>query len=78
MDETRVLTNNKVSHFILRIDVDPASGIQYEKLVNDLKPKSSSYKAELHTNFNIDVNKHLTRTFLKGRTDGLYVSSKVI
>ena len=57
MDETRVLINNKVSHFILRIDVDPASGIQYDKLVNDLKPKSSSYKVELHTNFNIDVNK---------------------
>ena len=23
MEETRVLMNNKVSHFILRIDVDP-------------------------------------------------------
>lgn len=57
MDETRVLTNNKVSHFILRIDVDPASGIQYDKLVNDLKAKASSYKVELHTNFNIDINK---------------------
>lgn len=48
--------NNKVSHFILRIDVDPSCGVQYDKLVNDLKPGATSYKVELHTNFNVDVN----------------------
>ena len=56
MEETRVLMNNKVSHFILRIDVDPSCGVQYDKLVNDLKPEATSYKVELHTNFNVDVN----------------------
>lgn len=57
MEDTRILINNKVSHFILRIDMDPSSGVQYDKLVDDLKPFSTSYKVELHTNYNVDINK---------------------
>ena len=56
MEENRTLNNNKVTQFILRIDIDPGSNLNFEQLVADLKPGASSYKVELHSNFPIDVN----------------------
>lgn len=56
MEEVRTLMNNKISQFLLRIDLDPSINLNYEKLVFDLKERAASYKVELHTNFPIDLN----------------------
>lgn len=57
MDNNRILLNNKISQFILRIDLTPDTKVDFKRLAEDLKSEYSSYKTELHVNYNINIQK---------------------
>lgn len=57
MANNRTLLNNKISQFILRIDLSKDVDINYLKLTELLKDKYDSYKTELHVNYNVDIEK---------------------
>lgn len=51
----RTLANNKISQFILRIDLAPDSNIDFGVLAEMLKVDYGSLKTELKVNFNVNV-----------------------
>lgn len=73
MDNNRVLLNNKISQFILRIDLTPDTKVDFKRLAEDLKGEYNSYKTELHVNYNIniekvEINKEDFITYILGNT----------
>jgi len=51
----RTLANNKISQFILRIDLTPDSQVDFATLADKLKGDYGSLKTELKVNFNVNV-----------------------
>lgn len=51
----RTLRNNKISHFILRIDLSEDSDVNFKLLADFLKSKFESYRTELHVNYNVNI-----------------------
>ena len=47
MENNRILQNNKISHFILRIDFTKDIQIDYKMLSESLKDEFATFKTEL-------------------------------
>ena len=56
IQENRVLRNNKIAQFILRIDIDKRNQIDFAKLADDLKDDYDFSKQEVATNLNLDLD----------------------
>lgn len=56
MENNRILQNNKISHFILRIDFTKDIQIDYKMLSESLKEEFTIYKTELHSNYNVNID----------------------
>ena len=56
MENNRILQNNKISHFILRIDFTKDIQIDYKMLSESLKDEFTIYKTELHSNYNVNID----------------------
>ena len=52
----RILQNNKISHFILRIDFTKDIQIDYKILSESLKDEFETYRTELHSNYNVNID----------------------
>lgn len=57
MEDNRVLQNNKISHFILRINLTKDVMIDYKSLFDSLKDAYEVCKAELQPNYNVNIGK---------------------
>lgn len=55
MNENRTLTSNKINQFILRIDFENKSQINFQQLTEVLRDYFLSYKTELRHNYNVDI-----------------------
>lgn len=53
---SNLLKNNKVSKFILRIDLQDVGNLKFEKLANDLKGSYSEFKTEMEHNLNVEIS----------------------
>lgn len=72
----RTLQKNKISQFILRIDLTPDSSIDFGNLAEILKNDYGSMKTELKVNFNVnvqtvEVKREQYLTYLLGETPGV-------
>ena len=56
MENNRILQNNKISHFILRIDFTKDIQIDYKMLSESLKDEFATFKTELHSNYNVNID----------------------
>ena len=56
MENNRILQNNKISHFILRIDFTKDIQIDYKMLSESLKGEFATFKTELHSNYNVNID----------------------
>lgn len=56
MENNRILQNNKISHFILRIDFTKDIQIDYKILSESLKDEFETYRTELHSNYNVNID----------------------
>ena len=57
MENDRILQNNRITHFILRVDLLQDTQIDYKQLADSLKGEFETYKTELHFNYNVDIDK---------------------
>lgn len=57
MENNRILQNNKITHFILRVDLLQDAQIDYKQLADSLKIEFETYKTELHFNYNVNIDK---------------------
>lgn len=57
MENNRILQNNKITHFILRIDFTKDIQIDYKMLFESLKGEFATFKTELHSNYNVNIDK---------------------
>lgn len=54
--ESKTLQNNKISQFILRIDLMPGDIIDFQWLAEQLSQEYGTTRTELHVNYNVDMN----------------------
>lgn len=54
---SRTLQNNKISQFILRIDLTPGSNVDFKWLAETLSTDYGQIRTQLHINYNININK---------------------
>lgn len=47
MENDRILQNNRITHFILRVDLLQDTQIDYKQLADSLKGEFETYKTEL-------------------------------
>lgn len=65
MSTERTLSNNKISQFILRIDLTPESRINFTQLVDDLKSEYGSFSTEIKNNIEVNYNIQSQRVEVK-------------
>lgn len=53
----RTLQNNKISQFILRIDLTPGSRVDFKWLAETLSTDYGQIRTQLHVNYNVNINK---------------------
>ena len=54
---TKTLQNNKITQFILKIDLMPGVTIDFKSVAEALSGDYGSARNELHVNYNVDMNK---------------------
>lgn len=55
--ESKTLQNNKITQFILRIDIMPGSTVDFKKLAEALSTDYGTVRSELHVNYQVDMDK---------------------
>ena len=70
--ESKTLQNNKISQFLLRIDIMPGMSIDFKGLAEALSVDYGTVRTELHVNYNVDmqkveVNKEEYLTYVLGK-----------
>jgi uncharacterized protein (TIGR04255 family) len=82
MDETRTLQNNQLAKFILRIDIDKSSTINFEDVANRVAADYSTKKIEYHEHYHVNIDDehnhaNVNRTrfprFVMTNGDGIYL-----
>lgn len=68
----KTLQNNKISQFLLRIDITPGTVVDFKGLAEALSVDYGSVRTELHVNYNVDmqkveVNKEEFLTYVLGK-----------
>ena len=53
--ESKTLQNNKISQFILRIDLAPGTTVSFKELAESLSSDYGSVRTELHINYNVNM-----------------------
>lgn len=53
----RTLQNNKISQFILRIDLMPGAKVDFKWLAEQLSQEYGMIRTQQHVNYNVDMNK---------------------
>lgn len=79
-NNARTLLNNKISQFILRIDLTNDCSLNFKSLAELLRPDYEIFKTELHYNYNVnidtvEVNKEDFIIYILG--DGRYTQIKL-
>lgn len=72
MENNRILQNNKISHFILRIDFTKDIQIDYKMLSESLKDEFATFKTELHSNYNVSIASALNFNKLQKYTSNVH------
>lgn len=70
--ESKTLQNNKITQFILRIDIMPGLSVDFKRLAEVLSADYGTVRTELHVNYQVDmekveVNKEEFLTYLLGK-----------
>lgn len=52
--EVRTLTKNRIIQFVLRIDLEPNTKLDFEQFAKSIKPLYKNQRIELHTNYAIN------------------------
>ena len=70
--ESKTLQNNKITQFILRIDIMPGMSVDFKKLAETLSTDYGTVRTELHVNYQVDmdkveVNKEEFLTYILGK-----------
>ena len=61
MDEDRTLNNNQIGKFILRIDIDKSTRIDFSYVVDALQGDYTSKKIEIHEHLDINIDEQKKR-----------------
>lgn len=56
MEQGRTLPNNKITQFILRIDIAHNIALDYKFIAEKLKNDFENYRTELHSNYNVNID----------------------
>ena len=56
-EANKTLQNNKISQFLLRIDIMPGTAVDFKGLAEALSAEYGTVRTELHVNYNVDMQK---------------------